>query len=378
MKEVKRNWTKWLYWFVFAVAVIIVYKTVDSFSDVLNFFGNFFTVLAPFLAGILIAYLFYIPTRGIEAFYKKAKPKIISKKARPLSILTVYIIALILLIIAIYVIIPVVVNSVIDLASNIQGYYSSALNKIEALPENSLVNKETIKQALYGLQDIDLKQYVQASDIAQYAKGVLNVASSIFDIFVALVVSVYLLAERTEIKEFLKKLASAMFRKRTFDNLGKYFNSTNQIFYKFIACQILDAIVIGILSTIAMLIMGIKYAPLLGFMIGLFNIIPYFGAIIAIVIAALITLISGGVGSAILMLIVVVILQQLDANIIGPKILGNSLKISPLIVIVAVTIGGAYWGVLGMFLAVPIAAALKILVLDYIDYKMKKKEEELN
>lgn len=378
MNEVKRNWTKWLYWFIFAAAVIIVYKTVDSFTDVLIFFGNFLGVLAPFLAGVLIAYLLYIPARSIEGFYKKSKLKIIGKKARPLSILSVYIIALILLIITINVIIPVVINSVVDLASNLQGYYSSALNKIESLPEDGLISKETIKQAISGLQNIDLTQYIKASDITQYAKGVLNAAATVVDIFVALVVSIYLLAERREIKEFVKKAAAALFNKKIFDNLGKYFNSTNQIFFKFIACQFLDAIVIGVLSTIAMSIMGIKYAPLLGFMIGLFNIIPYFGAIIAIVLAALITLISGGLWSAVWMLIVVIILQQIDANIIGPKILGNSLRISPLIVIAAVTIGGAYWGVLGMFLAVPIAAALKIIVLDYIDFKIKRRKQEKN
>ena len=118
-----------------------------------------------------------------------------------------------------------------------------------------------------------------------------------------------------------------------------------------------------------MKIIGVKYAVLLGFTIGLFNMIPYFGAIIAVAISALITLITGGVSQTIVMLIVVVILQQIDANIINPKIIGDSLKISPLIVIISVTIGGAYFGVIGMFLAVPIAAVFKILVNDYIDSK---------
>ena len=119
--------------------------------------------------------------------------------------------------------------------------------------------------------------------------------------------------------------------------------------------------------------MGVRYAPLLGFMIGLFNMIPYFGAIIAVIIAAIITLITGGLSQAIWMVIVVTILQQIDANIINPKIVGDSLKISPLLVILAVTVGGAYFGVLGMFLGVPVIAVLKILINDYIDYKNKAK-----
>ena len=125
----------------------------------------------------------------------------------------------------------------------------------------------------------------------------------------------------------------------------------------------------GVLSTIVLWIMGIKYAPLLGFIIGLFNIIPYVGAIIAIAVAGLVTLITGGVTQTIWMLVVIIILQQIDANIINPKIVGNTLKISPLLVIFAITIGGAYFKIVGMFLAVPVAAVSKILVEDYIEYK---------
>ena len=122
-----------------------------------------------------------------------------------------------------------------------------------------------------------------------------------------------------------------------------------------------------------MSIMGVKYAPLLGFFIGLFNMIPYVGAIIATAISAIVTLITGGLSQAIWMLIVVIILQQIDANIINPRIVGKSLKISPLLVLFAVTFGGAYFGILGMFLAVPVIAVIKILIDDFIRYKEIKK-----
>ena len=123
--------------------------------------------------------------------------------------------------------------------------------------------------------------------------------------------------------------------------------------------------------------LGVKYAVLLGIMIGLFNLIPYFGAIIAVIISTIITLITGGFYQAIWMIVIVTILQQIDANIINPKIVGESLKISPLLVIFAVTIGGAYFGILGMFLAVPIAAVLKLFISDFIDYKNAKKQESV-
>ena len=151
--------------------------------------------------------------------------------------------------------------------------------------------------------------------------------------------------------------------------LRKYFNKSNEVFFSFISGQVLDAIVVGILTSIAMSVIGVKYSVLLGFLIGLFNLIPYFGAIIAVTVAILITIFTGGIGQAIVMAIVVIILQQIDANIINPKIIGGSLSISPLLVIFSVTVGGAYFGVLGMFLAVPIFTVIKLLIEEYIEYK---------
>ena len=124
-----------------------------------------------------------------------------------------------------------------------------------------------------------------------------------------------------------------------------------------------------------MSILKVKYAALLGVMIGLFNMIPYFGAIIATVIAILITIVTGGLSQAIWMGISVIIVQQIDANIINPKILGNSLELSKIVIILAVTLGQAYFGIWGMFLAVPVVAVFKIFFMDYIDFKIVEREK---
>jgi len=375
MEDRKKTITKWLYWFLFAVAVIIVYKTLDNFTAIGIWIKNLLDVLMPFLIGVLIAYLLYIPCRKIENLYQKIKkPKFICKKARPLSVFTVYIIVLIILIIAFNFLIPVIIDSIMDLASNFQGYYSQVAENFENLPEDSILKQDIIENAINSLKEIDIKQFVNFDKITQYAKGAINFATKIFDFFVAIIVSVYILLQRREIINFTRKLGKALFKKEAYNNIGKYFNTTNDIFFSFLAGQFIDGIVVGIITSIAMQILGVKYAVLLGFMIGLFNMIPYFGAIIAVIIATIITILTGGIGQAITMLIVVVILQQIDSNIINPKIIGSSLKISPLLVIFAVTVGGAYFGVWGMFLAVPVIAVLKILVTDYIEYKNSLKE----
>jgi len=142
---------------------------------------------------------------------------------------------------------------------------------------------------------------------------------------------------------------------------GKYFTKANEVFFTFISSQLLDAVIVGILTTVAMLIIKVKYAPLIGFTIGLFNMIPYIGAIVAVAIGILITFITGGLGKALAMAIVVIILQQIDANIINPKIIGVSLEVSPLLVIFSVTVGGAYFGILGMFLSTVMQLAFGFL-----------------
>lgn len=376
MEEIKSKWKKWVYWFSLGVAIICVYKILDNFPDVTGWINNFFGVIAPFLLGILIAYLLYLPCKKIEKIYEKRKIKIIAKKARPLSVITVYAIVVLILVILINFIFPVLIESITELLSNIQWYYENAINSFNNLPEDSFLKGDIAKDIIQNIQSIDIKQYLSIDTIFEYAKNAFGIISSVFDIFVTIIVSIYILAGRAQILKFVRNLAYAIFSKKTYNSIEKYFDNTNSIFFNFLASQFLDAIIVGILTTIAMTIMGVRYAPLLGFMIGLFNMIPYVGAIIAVVVAALITLITGGLSQAIWMIIIVTILQQIDANIINPKIIGNSLKISPLLVIFAITVGGAYFGILGMFLAVPVIAVLKIIVEDYIQYKIRHKKEK--
>ena len=377
MNEVKKNFSKWMYYFLLGVAIIAVYKFFDNFTAIGEIIGNFFDIISPFIVGALLAYLLYIPASRIEKVFTKSKRKFLKKKSRGLSVLITYILAILVIIILFNVILPIVIESVVELVNNFQGYWNTAIARLNALPEDSILKSQQVEDAVKSIgeaiQNIDLKQYISTEKITGYVKSVIGVASGIFDVFVSIVVSVYILLQRNQIIGFFGKLTMAILDKKTCNKIGEYIDSTNRIFFKFISSQLLDGIIVGILVTIAMSIIRVKYAVLLGFMIGLFNVIPYFGAIIAVVISIVITLITGGLSQTLIMAVVVILLQQIDSNIINPKIIGNSLEISPLLVIFAVTIGGAYFGVLGMFLAVPVAAVLKILVNDWIEFKNKKK-----
>lgn len=372
MEKKTRTWTKWLYWFTFAVAIIVIYKTVDNLGQITNWIKELLGILTPFAIGVLIAYILYVPCKKIEQLYSKVKKvKIINKKARPLSIFTVYLISIILLIILINFIIPPIIQSIIDLVNNFGYYFDITINNINQLPEDSFWKTEVITRIMQEVENIDIKQIINVEVLSQYAQGAITAATKIFDIFVAFIVSIYILSSRTQILEFFRKLAGATLNKSLYKSLNKYFHRTNEIFFHFLSSQLIDATIVGIVTSIAMSILGVKYAVLLGFMIGLFNLIPYIGAIIAVAIAGIITLLTGGFSQAIWMLIIVIILQQIDANVINPKIVGNSLKINPILVILAVTVGGAYFGIIGMFLAVPIITVIKVIIEDFIEYRTR-------
>ena len=378
MEEIKQGWKKRISWLLIALTVVIVYKMLDNFSNVTEWFGTFFRILKPFFAGLLISYILFMPCKKIENALSKSKLKFVKKKARGLSVIATYIIFVLIMVIIINCIFPVLKESVVELVSNIPGYYETLVNKYKELPEDSVLKSDVIKDKMTELSNIDMKQFLSINNekIIEYVKNIINIFSGIFDVFVSIIVSVYILLQRTAIMKFLRRFARAIFKKNTYEAVNKYFTKANEVFFTFISSQLLDAVIVGILTTVAMLIIKVKYAPLIGFTIGLFNMIPYIGAIVAVGIGILITFITGGLGKAIAMAIVVIILQQIDANIINPKIIGVSLEVSPLLVIFSVTVGGAYFGILGMFLGVPIAVVIKTVLNDWIDNKNKFRDEQ--
>ena len=378
MEEIKQGWKKRISWLLIAITVVIVYKMLDNFSNVQQWFGTFFRILKPFLAGLLISYILFMPCKKIEGAISKSKLKFVKNRARGLSVIATYIIFVLIIIIIINCIFPVLKESVVELVGNIPGYYETLVNKYKELPEDSIFKSDVIKDKMTELSNIDMRQFLSINNekIIEYVKNIINIFSGIFDVFVSIIVSVYILLQRTTIMRFLRRFARALFKKNTYEAVNKYFTKANEVFFTFISSQLLDAIIVGILTTIAMLIIKVKYAPLIGFTIGLFNMIPYIGAIVAVGIGILITFITGGLGKAVAMAIVVIILQQIDANIINPKIIGVSLEVSPLLVIFSVTVGGAYFGIIGMFLGVPIAVVIKTVLNDWIDNKNRFRDEQ--
>ena len=375
----KKEWKKWMFWFSLALVLIIIYKAIDSVQVVFEAIGNFIDIVKPFLAAILLALLLYKPCVKVEKAFNSTKSKFLNKHAKGLAILLVYLIVLLILFITINSIAPLVSKNVVELAKNIPGYLKSGIEFTSSQDESSIWKRLSVDQLLINIQNTDYQQIILEwatfDNLGNIVKGISGATGFIFSIFVTLVVSIYTISERHDIKKFLKRATSAMFSEKTYNKIAHYYGEIYNIFYNFLAGQLFDALIVGIGSIIILSILNIKYGVLLGLFIGLFNIIPYFGAIISIVITILITIFTANPQTAILIGIILTVFQQIDANVINPKIIGSTLKLSPILVIFAVTVGGAYFNVLGMFLGVPIVGLLKIIIEDSIDEKIKQKEE---
>ena len=372
MKDEKIMGTKkWIFWVSIGTILIIIYKFFDNFTGIGKWLGNLFTILAPFLTALIIAYILYKPCSTLENKLKKRK----LKHTRGLSILIIYIFVIIIIVLILKFIIPAVVNSISDLINNIQNYYNSITTSENTGTIESFIKENILKPMVDYIQQIDFKSMLTPDRIKEYLSSAMGVIKALLNVFISIICSIYILSQRESIVNFIYKLAKASMKEKGYKRFNRYFSNGNQIFLGFISSQFIDAIVVAILMSVTLLILKVKYAILLGALIGLFNLIPYFGAIVAVVVSTLITILTGGWQKALIMIVVTIIVQQIDANIINPKITGSRLNISPLLVIFAVTVGGAYFGVIGMFLAVPVAVLIKLIIEDFILSKNEKRKE---
>jgi len=373
----KNEFRKLVSYFLLALAVIVAYKMISDINAFTAVISRFFSVVSPFFFGFVLAYLLNMPRGSIEELIL-ATGLIKKDKCRGLSILITYALFLLILYIALSLIVPVIYremqNFVLNLPQLIQdifGYFeNSGLRNIlpQAMQPENIISGLTGEKILSG---------VGLDNIWSSIKGILGVSSYLVSIVLAFISSIYFMIEGPALLRFISRTLSVFLPKNAFLLMQEYTNKVNMYFKRFLYCLILDAIIMGTLATIILTLIGSEYAPLLGPALGLCNLVPYFGSIIGVTAIVIITALTGGFAKAGITLVLLVALQQIDGNFTQPKLLGGSLKISPLLVIFGITIGGAYFGVLGMIIAIPIAATLKDMLREIIDYKEKNRHKHL-
>lgn len=375
MKKFEK-YSNWVMALIFVIVVIAIYKTFDNIYKIMGAIGMFIKILSPFVTGFVIAYILNMPCKRIDALLKKSKYKFLKEKSKGISIACVYLIAALAVFFVIRAVVPAIYKNMLDLYYNIPIYIDEVVTFLtEWQHEHNLeilnLNRPDMTKALeHFLDKIDVNEF------SKYAQGVATATSGVINIFIGIIVSVYMLIGKEKISASIKRVMIIFLKKERSEKIIRDVSRVNDIFSKYVFCLLMDALIIGVLSTIILSILHVKYAIILGLVIGVFNLIPYFGAIVASVSSVIITLITGGFFQALWTAISLLILQQIDGNFIGPRIMGQMLNASPLWIIFAVTLGGGLFGIVGMIISVPVLVVIKMIVTDYINDKEKRLESE--
>ncbi len=354
-----------------AIAIIFINYSMSHYSIM----DTITKALKPVVLAFVIAYLL---NPIIKYLQRVSKGKI----KRGLAIFLSVLIVLAFLTLFGAVMIPSIIQSAGDIVTKISVFINNPNNfnfYTDLLNSDNEVMREIVNYLNNSTQELLVK-------LGEYSTIAINTAlntigsatSSIINFILVFVIAIYMLIDQKDLLHRVKRVNYALFREHVADNLVRIMKLTDETFSSFFIGKILDSIIIGILCFILMLIFKIPNAPAIGFIIGITNIIPYFGPFIGAVPAILVTIASGSFVQVIIVGVIIFALQQFDGLYLGPKIIGDKVGAGAFWIIVSVTVGGALFGVIGMLIGVPIVVLVKRLVEEFIDNKLSEKEIDLD
>ena len=352
---------------------ILFYILLVNFSAVRSRIDMFFDVISPFIAGFVVAYLLNSPVKFFERkVYRRLRWK------RGLSITTVYILAIALVAFLINMILPQVVSSVTELIANLKGYIDNLNNLVDHLVTRFELEGDSIDALMVSYEDLMNKAagYVAAA-IPQILNFGYAVGSGIVTALTAFIASIYMLSGK---RTLISQIRGALFALFPVEKVKRFLHNcsrANNIFVGFINGKIIDSAIIGVLCFILCTILQIPYSLLVSVIVGVTNVIPFFGPFIGAIPSAMILLIVDP-WAALRFVIMVILLQQFDGNILGPKILGDSTGISAIWVLVSIVVGGGLFGFIGMLLGVPTFAVLYMLTKEFVAARLQEKRIDGN
>lgn len=360
---------------VFICTLIIV--AVINLGTTIDIIGSFLAIIAPFIFGFFFAYLIRPIVVTLEKPLKKIKKGNGEKIKRVISIVVSYLIVIGALTIIIVYIFPQMKNSVKDIGNSVKNGYNYVTNHLDEM--NAMIPVINLGSVIEYIQNNLIDKLMSNSGtivpfVYHFSSSVLT---SLYNIFMGLVISIYMIIDGQKLKNSIKRIIYALSPIEKAPAICKTISKCNHIFNGFLFGKAVDSLIIGILCFIAMSILQLPYSLLLSVIVGITNMIPYFGPIIGAIPGFVIYLFIDPKLSLVFA-IMILILQQFDGLYLGPKILGDLTGIKPLWVIFGIVIGGAYFGAVGMFLGVPTVAVFMYLADLFIESKLKKKKIDLS
>ena len=354
---------------------ILVFTLIYRIDQVLDLIGNLITILFPFISGFAIAFILNNVVMWIEEnVFEHTKMK--DRNKRIVSEIIVFLIAFGLLGFVISTIIPNLIDSIKTFMTNLQDYSNTLYEYVQYFSKMFNISPEMYESWFDSFNLQDKITSTITGIIPGLASFSMTFAKKVMNFFIAVASAFYILLDKESLILDFKKFSFSIFKKSTANFLILFLNDAKIVFQQYIVGNLLDSLIVGIICYLGMLIFKIPYASMIGFFIGITNIIPVFGPFLgAIPVTVLLLLIHPAY--ALFFMVFILVLQQIDGNVLKPVILGDRLGMSGLWILFSVTVGGALFGILGMFLGVPVFALFYASLHDYAQFKLDKKHIEI-
>lgn len=390
-KEHKKYMTIGVTAFVAVSLCILLYFLLEHFDKVAEFVNLLTTSAMPIVYGAAIAYVLYpmcnFYERFIARFFKKSKNrKNVGKTVRAISIALSVVTGIGIVSVIVYMIIPELINTVVDTVKNIET--KSIINNITEFVDTYLIDNESLTKSVMDFVNghtKDLSEFVGnvkdwGASLGEIAVAISSSAWSIVvvlkNFIIGIIVAIYILAGRSKLKASLVRFINLVFSSSAAKNVKDELSYANFVMKKFICGKILDSAIIGVICFVAMEILGLEYSLLISVIVGITNVIPFFGPFIGAIPSAFLLLLVNP-WQCLIFVIMIIILQQLDGNIIGPRIVGEYIGLSSFWVLFAILIFSGLFGIMGMIIGVPVFAIIYDIIRKVIvRCEERKKEKE--
>lgn len=381
----KVNWnskytTISVYSFIVICCSIIFYRIASDTSVFMGKISSIISTLQPFIIGAVIAYLLnFILVFVEERMLSKNKlNKLKPKSKRAIGLLLTYIVAFILLALFIQFVLPQLVESMLGLVNDIPTYLTNLSDLLTKYTKDLNIDKEYLDIAVTKLTDfINYFISVAAGLLPVVGQALGIVASSIWNIVLGVIISIYLLIDKEKFCALGRKVVCAVFNEKHSKRILQLVDRSNDTFGKFLSGKIIDSAIIGVLTFVVLTIFKMPYVLLISVIIGITNIIPFFGPFFGAIPATIIILFVSPI-KALWFILIIIVIQQLDGNIIGPKILGDSIGISAFWILFSLLVAGKFLGLVGMIIGVPLFAIIYSIIKEVIEGKLDKKGLPVN
>ena len=375
-----------VYIFVIFVTVLFIF-ILFKWAAIKNGFGVLMKILAPVIFGLAIAYILmpvanFIQRKLLEvSFFKKRTEKKKGNMARGISVAFTIVFAIGIVVILGYMVVPQLLISVSQIIYRFPSYTRQVAGWLEYIQADGQISEDIqnlIKQGMEFFQTwMKNDLYPRIMDgINVFTSSMMNIFGFLYNTVIGVIISIYVLMSTETFTGQAKKITYALLKPDMANSVIDVVRHSNQIFSGFIIGKLIDSAIIGVVCFVVLNLIHMPYAMLVSVIVGVTNIIPFFGPYIGAIPSVLLISLTDLKQGAIF-LVFIIILQQIDGNILGPKILGDSTGLSPFWVIFAILLGGGLFGFPGMLLGVPVFAVIYYLVKTFIEYMLYKKKMPL-